>query len=203
MTMEGVKKKYLIRILCIAIPVLFLVAFFWRIRGSVILTPSETIPVSETIFYSQNDSRWKEDRLGDSDFTMGKSGCLVTCMAAAIQMENLAMNGLTPGDLNQYFAKRGVYDAQGNLQWTVLRALGGLQIELPQQVHSNEVTEHLRRKIYPIVRVRMKGLGNFHYVLIVGAENGTFLCVDPLNEQGEVVPLSEFGNRVYAVRYIS
>lgn len=85
----------------------------------------------------------------------------------------------------------------------MLRALGGLQIELPQQVHLNEVTEHLRRKIYPIVRVRMKGLGNFHYVLIVGAENGTFLCMDPLNEQGEVVPLSEFGNRVYAVRYIS
>lgn len=134
---------------------------------------------------------------------MGKSGCLVTCMAAAIQMENLTINGLTPGSLNQYFSKHGVYDAQGNLQWTVLRDLGGLQLELPQHIHTNEVTEHLRRKVYPIVRVRMKGLGNFHYVLIVGAEHGTYLCMDPLNERGEIVPLSEFGNRVYAVRYIS
>lgn len=203
MTMVNIKKKYFIWLLCIVIPVAFLAAFLWRIRGSVILTPTDTIPASETVFYSQNDSRWKEDSLGSSAFTMGKSGCLVTCMAAAIQMENLTINGLTPGSLNQYFSKHGVYDAQGNLQWTVLRDLGGLQLELPQQIHTNEVTEHLRRKVYSIVRVRMKGLGNFHYVLIVGAEHGTYLCMDPLNERGEIVPLSEFGNRVYAVRYIS
>lgn len=203
MTMAGVKKKCFIWLLCIAILVILLAAFLWRIRGSVILTPVETIPASETVFYSQNDSSWKEDRLGDSAFTMEKSGCLVTCIAAAIQMESLTMDASTPGSLNQYFSKHGVYDAQGNLQWTVLRDIGGLQIELPQQVHPNEVMEHLRRKIYPIVRVRMKGLGNFHYVLIVGSENGTYLCMDPLNERGEIVPLSKFGNRVYAVRYVS
>ena len=53
-----------------------------------------------------------------------------------------------------------------------------------------------------IVRVRVKGLGNFHYVLLVKCQDGQFWCMDPLHAEEELVPLSAFGNRIYAIRYL-
>lgn len=55
---------------------------------------------------------------------------------------------------------------------------------------------------YPIARVRMHGIGKFHYVLLVGSRDGEFLCIDPLNREKKPVGLSGFGNRIYAVRYL-
>lgn len=60
----------------------------------------------------------------------------------------------------------------------------------------------LQDGIYPIVRVRMKGSGNFHFVLIVKSERGKFWCMDPMVQTDSLVSLEEFGNRIYAVRYL-
>ena len=46
----------------------------------------------------------------------------------------------------------------------------------------------------------MHGLGSFHYVLIVGSEDGEYVCIDPL-EDG-LTRLSDYLNRVYAVRVV-
>ena len=180
-------------------------AFLYRIRGSQILAVRETYVKDEVVFYYQGDQRWADDVLGDSSYTMEKSGCLVTCIAAALQMEGICDASMTPGKLNQYFSENQVYDSEGNLQWAALEKLDypdNLHAEVPETLEPESITEHLRRNIYPIVRVRMHGLGNFHYVLIVKAENGMFYCMDPLNEDQAAVPLSEFGNRGYAVRYV-
>lgn len=48
--------------------------------------------------YSQRDPRWKDDKLGYSDLTMGGYGCLVT--AASILLTYLGKE-ITPGELNQ------------------------------------------------------------------------------------------------------
>lgn len=52
----------------------------------------------------------------------------------------------------------------------------------------------------PIVQVRENGLTPFHYVLIIGAENGSYLCIDPLH--GQRMPLARYGNRVYEILYV-
>lgn len=54
---------------------------------------------------------------------------------------------------------------------------------------------------FPITRVRMSGIGNFHYVLIVKLEDGIYFCMDPLED--ELQPLSHYRNRVYAIRCVS
>lgn len=54
----------------------------------------------------------------------------------------------------------------------------------------------------PIVRVRVNGSGSFHYVLIVNSDGKEFRCMDPMNPSGSLIPLSDFGNCIYAVRYI-
>lgn len=196
------RKRMMISILSVLFIAGIFAGFLFRIRGSQILAVREETGTDEIVFYHQRDRRWADDVLGDSSYTMEKSGCLVTCIAAALQMEGICDASMTPGKLNQYFSENQVYEADGNLQWTALEKLDGLHIEVPQALEPERITEHLRRKVYPIVRVRMHGLGNFHYVLIVKAEKGMYYCMDPLNEDQIAVPLSEFGNRGYAVRYV-
>lgn len=73
---------------------------------------------------------------------------------------------------------------------------------LGDSVSTGLLQKCLREERYPVVRVRRNGFGNFHYVLIIESSNGMFYCMDPLNQDDMPVPLSEFNNRVYAVRCV-
>ncbi|MCH5263692.1 MAG: hypothetical protein J1F42_12320, partial [Lachnospiraceae bacterium] len=111
---------------------------------------------------------------------------------------------VTPERLNELFSSGGVYDREGNLQWENLRQLNGgntFDVEVYSAVSENILQDCLERGNFPIARVRMRGIGNFHYVLIVKLEDGKYLCMDPLED--ELQPLSHYGNRVYAIRCVS
>ena len=84
--------------------------------------------------------------------------------------------------------------------WEKLRSTGEYEADVFSEVTSELLMKCLKDGKYPIVRVRMYGLGNFHYVLIVKAEDGEFYCMDPLKDG--LIPLSDYGNRVYAVRCV-
>lgn len=187
------------------------VAVLYRFRGSVKVVASEDIPVSEAVFYQQTDDRWAEDFLGASTYTMESSGCLVTCIAAALQMSEAEVFGSEkerqswqrdPGELNRYLSQKHVYDSQGNLQWGKLAELEHIQVDVGEYVSADIIQEYLRTGRYPIVRVRVKGYGSFHYVLVVASMDGVFYCMDPLNQNEELVPLSDYMNRVYAIRCV-
>ena len=170
-----------------------------RFRGShAVSVKEEVVPTSEIVLYRQDDKRWADETLGDSSYTMGKSGCLVSCIAAAVTMTN---EEKTPGILNEEFSAHNVFDAEGNILWDALRDTGEYEVDVFNEVTEELLTECLRDGRYPIVRVRMHGVGNFHYVLIVKAENGEFYCMDPLED--ELTKLSKYGNRIYAVRCVS
>lgn len=178
---------------------------FLRFRGSeIILIPNGTeniIPCENTVFFRQDDERWAEDKLGSSDFSMKKSGCLVTCIATANTMEG---RDVFPGSLNDAFSSGNVYDAEGNLQWGNLAQLDGgetYEVEVFNSVSEDILRYCLNQGKFPIVRVRMRGVGNFHYVLVVKLEEGNYYCMDPLKD--ELQALSDYGNRVYAIRCVS
>lgn len=169
-----------------------------RLRGSVRIRPAEQHALPEQIvFYSQDDKEWAIEYLGDSPYTIVNSGCLVTCIASA-----LSMNGdrVTPGELNALFSENAVYDAEGNMQWANLAKLDGFQVEVYERVSEADIARCLSEGHYPIVRVRVQGIGNIHYVLIVGTEDGEYLCMDPL--RGELTKLSDYLGLVYAVRCV-
>ena len=75
------------------------------------------------------------------------------------------------------------------------------QVEVYQDVSADIIDACLSEGRYPIVRVRMYMLGNIHYVLIVGMQDGEYQCMDPL--QDKLMKLSSYGNRVYAIRCVS
>ena len=93
-----------------------------RFHDSKVITVSEEIeniiPYENITFFRQDDERWAEDKLGNSVYSMKKSGCLVTCIAATQSMETDSEGKIiTPKSLNEQFSSGGVYDREGNLQW--------------------------------------------------------------------------------------
>lgn len=173
-------------------------AFLLRLRGSVKVHPSQDIkPASETVIYRQDDSRWAREKMGDSDYTLGSSGCLVSCIASAQGMAGAATK--TPSTLNREFTQKQVYDPEGNIRWEPLKN-AGYHVDLYPGPSSAILESCLADGAYPIARVRMHGFGKFHYVLIIGSDGGEFECIDPLQDQ--VTRLSDYGCRVYAVRCV-
>ncbi len=177
----------------------FLSAFlFLRLRGGVTVSPNENITVTEKIvFYRQDNPSWAEDKLGSSEYTMESSGCIITCIASALTMSG---QEITPGELNLSYADK-IFDNQGNILWENLRKHGGYDVQVYSETSDDMLMECLKNGIFPIVRVRMNGVGNFHYVLVVKAENDIFFCMDPLED--ELIPLSQYGNRIYAIRSVA
>lgn len=168
----------------------------------------ECVPDS-AVYFCQKDDRWKDDPLGSSEYHMGDSGCLTSCLAAEILMQEMEIEGLeeeiTPGTLNHLFSENQVYDSEGNLQWDVLENV--LHTEITgrdaAELESGELESLLTHGCYPIVCVKMPESGNYHFVLLIGSENGTYWCMDPLSKREEPVALSEFGDRIFSVRYIN
>lgn len=172
---------------------------FYRSRGSVRLMPEREYVVNDLITsYYQRDSEWKDERLGNSSYTIGSSGCLLTCITSAISDTE---EKTTPKELNKIFSEKGVYDENGNLQWGILDEIDGFHTEVYSEVSQDIVDECLEKGRYPIVKVRtMHGTGANHYVLIVGAENGEYICMDPL--KGSFTTLEEYGKKIFAVRCV-
>ena len=192
-------KSFVLIFICACIILSVIALVFLRFRGSTRIKPSfDLAPDADIIYYRQDDSRWADEHLGNSIYTLDSSGCLVSCIASALSMEYEIEE--TPSTLNQRLSSDGVYDSEGNMQWENLRQSTGYQVDLPSEVSSDVIDGYLSRGIYPIVRVRMYALGNTHYVLIVKAENGRYRCMDPLKD--ELTDLSDYGNRIYAVRCV-
>ncbi|MDE5931072.1 MAG: hypothetical protein K2H40_01125 [Lachnospiraceae bacterium] len=186
----------IILLVCIAAVVLGFILL--RFRGSVAVHARVTVSANkEIVFYRQDDEQWAAETMGSSAYALAESGCLVSCIASAVTMMG---DEKTPYALNEMFSRKNVFDAEGNLLWDNLRNTGEYEAEVFGGVTDELLVKLLKEGKYPIIRVRMYGLGNFHYILIVKAENGEYYCMDPLRDG--LIPLSQYGNRVYAVRCV-
>lgn len=195
------KKITLIKLVIffIGIIVAAIALFCFRVRhGVVVKTDNPEVISHEVIAYRQDDERWAKDQLGDSSFTMKSSGCLVSCIASAVSMER--MEEVTPGELNAIFSEYNVYDDEGNIQWSAIENIDGYSVNVYNDVEEQVIYQWLSEGHYPIVRVRVNGVGNWHYVLVVGLEDQEYICMDPL--KNELTRLSQYLSRVYAVRVV-
>lgn len=195
----GMKKwTVMVPILIIGIFLITGCLLFLRLRHGIKVKPEKSyILTNAVILYRQDDKEWAMDFLGKSAYTMRSSGCLVTCIASAVSTKE---EPVTPGELNALFSENAVYDGEGNLLWNKLGELEGYHVEVYEGVSEAEIAQCLSDGHYPIVRVRMHGIGNYHYVLIVGTDAGEYLCMDPL--QDDMTKLSDYWGFVYAVRCV-
>ena len=150
------------------------------------------------VSYRQDDDRWKDYKLGDSKYTMKSSGCITTCISSAISESD---NPLNPGELVKLLSSNNVYDNEGNMQWAKLAEIPGFHAAVFDEVDEKYINECLAQNRYPIVKVHRKSLVSYHhFILIIGAEDGEYVCMDPLKD--ELTKLSDYSNRIYSVRYV-
>lgn len=162
------------------------------------LTPSEDYPVQEIEYYLQNDPKWSDDMIGNSNYKISDAGCLITCLASAIT--DLGID-VTPKDVNNALTGVGGYE-DADLIWNKINeAFPEINYKYKRVFNSKTIEEDLKDNILPIVNVKFNGTGITHWVIILGAENGDFLVSDPFNKGKKPIPLSTHG-KVYAYRVL-
>lgn len=204
------KRKKMVFIVVMIILVVVATAIFYRLRSpknsGTVVQPQTAFACDSISFYRQRDASWAEDKLGETNFTMGSSGCLTTALAAGLEMgkqKEEPTYELTPEELNRLFSEKGVYNSSGDIVWgNILNALDAVQVYVGQEVSSTIIDDFLREGKYPVVRVRVGGNGAMHWVLIVSSDETMYYCMDPLSQQTMAVPLSSFDSKVYSIRCV-
>lgn len=204
------RKKLLLCVICVALAAAaFLGWKLWRRQKGdqgVLLEAGEDRSPGTVISYCQRDEVWKDDKLGDSAYTMGRSGCLTSCIASALstERENLGVGStITPGELNRLFGENQVYNGSGDIVWGKIRdALPDAEVLVASSIDETEMEGLLAQGHYPAVKVKTGGNGAAHWVLLVGSQGGEYLCMDPLREDGQLIPLSTHGGVVYRMRCV-
>ena len=163
------------------------------------LIPSQDYPLLDPPAYLQKDSAWGEDTLGDSRYTMSSSGCLVTCVA---QSASYLGAPVTPGELNTMMAQVGGYQGDGDLIWyKINEAVPAVDYRYSRTFSAATLESDLSQGLTPIIKVHYLGGLVQHWVLVVGALDGQFMVLDPMNADQEPIPLSDHG-RVNAYRVL-
>ena len=204
--MNLINKKRVIKIavslisLLIVLVIIYYGFLFLRQRNGIELKPIHKVTAYNVQTYLQNDDLWGDDKIGMTDYTMSHSGCLVSIIASNLEYQGFKTN---PKELNGILSKDSVYNEEGEILWEKLvTILPYYKYSAPKQIEVSKIQENLDKGILPMVKVRYKRIWGYHWVLIVGATDEDFLIVDPLNQDKEVIKLSEHG-KIFAVRYLS
>ena len=161
------------------------------------LTPNGEIPLHEVKAFLQNDASWAQDKLGASSFGMGGHGCLVCCVASAMCALGMETDS---GKLNKLLFEKGVYTPDGDIIWSNLKALG-LTYDYNNDFDASVLEKHLQNGLLPMVKVKYKGKGAYHWVLVTGSTQEDFMVIDSLHAAKEPIPLKTHG-KVYAYRVL-
>ena len=161
------------------------------------LTPTHDYPVTDIIYYLQNDPLWASDIIGNSSSTVGRAGCLITCVA--VSLNDLGIE-TTPKELNQALSEINGYQGADFIWYKINEAFSNIDYSYQRIFSTETIEKDLENGKLPIINVRINGVVT-HWVSVVGAVNGDFLIFDPLNRDKTPIPLKTYG-KVYAYRVL-
>ena len=171
--------------------------YYSKVYG-IYLTPVNVHEIVNIPYYLQNDSQWGGETIGDSNRKMSGAGCLITCVANA--MDNLGLT-VTPGDVNAKLTEAGGFQGADLIWYKINEIWPEIQYRYTRDFSSALIESDLSAGLLPIVNVKIHGVGATHWLLVVGAVNGEFMAFDPLNKEKKPIPLSTHG-KVYAYRVL-
>jgi len=150
-------------------------------------------------WYSQVDTRWKQNNLGQGRSSIGKSGCVLSCLSMLLNAE--ASNPrVTPDQLNSWLKGNGGYS--GNLmRWQIPGEMdgSGLGLELVSQINHDNDWNYLSSELNKGNKVIVKVSGRrSHWVLVVkrdGPANvaSSYIVNDPGTSQFVQRTLAHWG----------
>ena len=174
-------------------------AFYIKTWG-ITLKPGRTYEPVGVMYFLQNDDLWKHEKMGESGYTLGSSGCLISSICSVLQFMGISTH---PKDLNSAFSKNNVYNPGGEIIWMNISAVfPDITYDFSRVFGSTTIEAYLRAKQLPLVKVKYHKNGAFHWVVIVGAEENNFIIMDPLYKEKKPLNLSIHG-KVYAYRILS
>jgi len=150
--------------------------------------------------YLQDDPRWKDDKMGGSEETLGQAGCFVTCVSMALFHYGI---DLPPKQLNELLISYDGYTQQGWVRWNTVSEITDHQIVLQAPNHPDfaEIDAALRAD-EPILAKILLYNRIYHWVLIVGKVGPDYWVKDPLGEGRTLDRLSQFKSKIYAIRIV-
>lgn len=152
---------------------------------------------------SQQDKKWKGEKLGKSKWTIGNAGCVITSLC---NCHNLAGNNITPDELNRMLTDIGGYTKDGDLYWSCAEKILGCRILhnawLKDKHGLNTINDILSQRIdanhHIICRYLYKGTQHFTNILNVFLNQ--IVIYNVYSGQTEVIYKSDV-NRLVVVNY--
>lgn len=163
------------------------------------LKPSKDRAPAEVTVYLQNDPQWSGETIGHSGYNMGGSGCLLSVAASAITQMGPDM---TPQQLNEKMTAVDGFDDADFLWYKLKEAVPGVDYRYSRVFSGKTIERDLDGGLLPLVKVMYRGGGVQHWLMVVGAADGEFLVIDPLNAEKEPMPLTTTHGRVYGYRVL-
>ncbi len=159
-------------------------------------------------WYSQVDTRWKNNSLGSSRSSIGKSGCALSCVSMLLNGE-ASNTRVTPDQLNAWMRSNGGF-ANGNLiRWQVPADMdgSGSGIELQSVINRKNDWKYLSDELDKGNKVVVRVAGKrSHWVLVVKRDGpydkpSSYIVNDPGTSNYTQRTLAHFGGFVAARSY--
>jgi len=160
-------------------------------------TTVKNIPlIAIPTFYNQRDKTWASDRLGNTNETVGKVGCLVSSVGMNLSYYGIEMN---PKKINEKLTKVEGFTSRGWLVWSKLSIITDekVTISFPKLSHEN-IEKYLLQKKPVLAKLYINRVIP-HWVLIVGEKEGEYLMLDPLRDE-KPIKFSSYGSYIYSIR---
>ena len=134
-------------------------------------------------FFSQKDPAWCDDFLGNSQVTIGTSGCALTSLAMVAKYSGYDTD---PGRLNASLTGAGGIDTEGIIcDWSKVEQASNGKVKWIGSVPAswNKIDQELKEGYPVICSVTRPGwLRYLHYIVFIGQVGNKYYFLDPLDE---------------------
>lgn len=147
----------------------------------------------EYVNWRQGDATWSNVRIGNTNSTIGRIGCLVTSIAILIEKSgvNTTISPFNPGTFVEALNKNGGFDGNGNLQYVAVnKAVPGFSyaghVDLKRKSRSEKlalISQYFSQGYYITAEVKGATSGNQHWVAVTGVDSINVMMVDPASSQ--------------------
>lgn len=147
----------------------------------------------EYVNWRQTDPSWSNIKIGNTNSTIGKIGCLVTSIAILIEKSgvNTTISPFNPGTFVEALNNNNGFDSGGNLQYAaVKKAVPGFSyvgnVNLRGKTRSEKlalITQYFNQGYFITTEVKGATPGNQHWVAVTGVDSINVMIVDPASSQ--------------------
>ena len=147
----------------------------------------------EYVNWRQTDPSWANIKIGNTNSTIGKIGCLVTSIAILIEKSgaNTTISPFNPGTFVEALNKNNGFDSGGNLQYAAVnKAVPGFSyvgnVNLRGKTRSEKlalITQYFNQGYFITAEVKGATPGNQHWVAVTGVDSINVMIVDPASSQ--------------------